>query len=83
MLKRNVAILFRIKGRLAGKDITIYIAPYESNNYISIEFANNLVIPKSNTSEGLEFWDTKQFEISGLQLNVGDYMVTSKFILSS
>ena len=43
-LQRNVAILFRIKGTLAGKDITISIAPVESNNYISTKFANHLVI---------------------------------------
>ena len=57
--------------------------PVESNTYISTEFANHLVIPESNIGEGLDFWDRKQIEISGLQLNVGDYMVTSKFIVSS
>ena len=82
-LKINVTILFTIKGTLAEKDITIYIAPAESNNYISIEFANHLVIPKSNIGEEIDFWDKKQIEICGLQLNVGDYMVTSKFIVSS
>ena len=45
-LQRNVAIIFRIKGTLAGKDITISIAPAKSNNNISTEFANNLVIPE-------------------------------------
>ena len=82
-LQKNVAILFRIKGTLAGKDITISIAPVGSNNYISIEFTNHLVILESNIGEGIDFWLRKQFEISGLQLNVGDYMVTSKFIISS
>ena len=82
-LQRNVAILFRIKATLVGKDITIYIASAESNNYISTKFANHLVIPESNIGEELEFWDNKQIEISGLQLNVGDYMVTTKFIVSS
>ena len=41
------------------------------------------MIPESNIREELDFWDRKQIEISGLQLNVGDYMVTSKFIVSS
>ena len=58
-LQRNVAMLFRIKGKLAGKDITISIEPVESNNYISTEFANNLVIPESNIKEKLDFWDRK------------------------
>ena len=47
-LQKNVAILFRIKGTLAGKDITISIALAKSNNYISIDFANHLVILESN-----------------------------------
>ena len=41
-LQRNVALLFRIKGTLAGKDITISIAPAESNNYIRV--LNSLTI---------------------------------------
>ena len=41
------------------------------------------MIPESNIREKLDFWDRKQIEISGLQLNVRDYMVTSKFIVSS
>ena len=40
------------------------------------------MIPESNIREELDFWDRKQIEISGLQLNVGDYMVTLKFIIS-
>ena len=31
----------------------------------------------------IDFLDKKQTEISGLQLSVGYYMVTSKFIISS
>ena len=82
-LQINVAILFRIKGTFARKDFTISIAPVERNNYISTEFANHLVIPESNIREELYFLDKKRTEISGLQLSVGDYMVTSKFIVSS
>ena len=55
-LQRNVAILFRIKGTLAGKDITISIAPAKSNNYISTKFANHLVILESNIREEIDFW---------------------------
>ena len=58
-LQKNVSILFRIKGTLARKDITISIAPAERNNYISIEFANHLVIPESNIREELDFLDKK------------------------
>ena len=38
-----------------GKNITIFIAHGERNNYISDEFANELVIPESNIGERLDF----------------------------
>ena len=60
--KKNVAMLFRIKGTLAGKDITISIAPAERNNYISIELANHLVILESNIREELEFWTKNELK---------------------
>ena len=41
------------------------------------------MIHESNIGKELDFCDMKQIEISGLQLNVGDYMVTSKFNVSS
>ena len=41
------------------------------------------MIPESNIGEGIEFWDMKQFEINGIHLNITDYMVTLKFIISS
>jgi hypothetical protein len=34
--KKSVAVLLRIKGTLAGKDITISIAPTEDSNYVSV-----------------------------------------------
>ena len=81
--KINVSILFRIKGTLEGNDMTISIVPAEINNCISTEFTNHLMIHESNIGEGIDFWDKKQIEISGLQLKVGYYMVTSKFIVIS
>ena len=47
---------YYFKGKLAGKDITIFIAPAERNNYINTEFTNHLVIPESNIREELTFW---------------------------
>jgi len=51
-LKTSVSMSFQIKWTIRGKDITISIAPGEHNNYISDEFANELVIPKSNRGKG-------------------------------
>ena len=69
-LKINVIILFRIKGTLAGKDITIFFELVESNNCIRTEFAIHLVIPEPNIGEEIDFWDKKQIEMSSLQLNI-------------
>ena len=58
-LQKNAAVLFRIKGTIVRKDITISITPAERNNYIITKFANHLVIPESNIREELEFLDKK------------------------
>lgn len=38
----------KIKGSLAGKEVLISIDLTQKNNYVSIECANQLVIPESN-----------------------------------
>ena len=82
-LKTFVSVLFQIKGSIRGKDITISIAPSEWNNYISDEFANELVIPESNIGERLDFWNNKEYAITYLQWNIGDYTGVSHFIVIS
>jgi len=41
-------ILFKIKGTIAGKDVTIAISPTEDKNYITPKITNQLVVPESN-----------------------------------
>ncbi len=55
------SVLFRIKGTSAGKDINISIALAESNNYISLEFANQLMAYESNIIEKLDLWNKTQW----------------------
>ncbi len=81
--KDYINVLFQIKGRIGGKDIIISIAPNENNNYISDKLANQLAIPESNIGKRLNILDEKQYEISNLQLNIGDYTFTSQFIVQS
>jgi hypothetical protein len=76
-------VILRIKGTLGGKDLTISIAPTERNNYVSAEFANQLLIPESNIIEKLDFWDNKQYDISDLQPSIGDYSFVSQFTSKS
>ena len=76
-------MLFEIKGTIIGKAITISIAPNERNNYISDEFANELVILDSNIGERLDFWNNKEYEIRDLQWDIGDYTSVSQFIVKS
>ena len=82
-LKTYVSMLLQIKGTIRGKDITISIAPVECNNYISDEFANEIAIMESNIGERLDFWNNKEYAISDLQWNIGDYTGISQFIVRS
>jgi len=77
------SMLLRVKGTLGGKDITIFVSPTRCNNYISIELANRLAIPESNIIEKLDLWNEKQYDITNLQLNIGDYTGVSQFIVGS
>ena len=82
-LKTCVSMLFQIKGTIRGKDITIFIASSERNNCISDEFYNKLAILESNIGEILDFWNEKEYVISDLQWNIGDYTSVLKFIVKS
>jgi hypothetical protein len=80
---KTIYALFRIKGTLAGKDIIISIAPTQDNNYVSTECANQLVIPESNIIETIDSMGEKQYDISNLQLSIGDYTFVSQFTVKS
>ena len=75
-----VSALFKIKGSLAGNDVIIS----QYNNYVSIECVNQLAIPESNIIE-TNFVDTsdKQYDISNLQLSIGDYTFVSQFTIKT
>ena len=75
--------LLKVKGSIAGKDVTIAISPAEEKNYINPKIANQLVIPESNIIEKLEFFDKKKYDITNLQLNIGDYTFISQFTMKT
>ena len=77
------SVSFQIKWTIRGKDITISIPPIERNNYISVALANQLAIPNSIINGRLDFWNTKEYEISNLQLNIRDYIGVSQFMVKS
>ena len=81
--KTCISMLFQIKGTIRGKDITISTAPIERNNYISVDLDNEIAISYSNIGERLGLWNTKEYEISNLQLNIGDYTCVSQFLVKS
>jgi hypothetical protein len=76
-------VLLGIKGTIVGKNITISIALTEHNNYVSAEFANQLLISESIVIEKLDFLNKKQYEISDLQPNIGDYTFVLQFTIRS
>ncbi len=67
-----ISALFKIKWSLARKYIIISIDPTQEINYVNIECANQLVIPQSNIIEMMDSMNNKQYDISNLQLNIGD-----------
>ena len=82
-LRTYVSMLLQIKETIRGKNTTISIAPSEHNNYISDEFSNEWAISRKNISERLDFWNNKEYAISNLQWNIGDYTGVSQFIVKS
>jgi len=79
-----VSALFKIKGSLARNDVIISIDLTQNNNYVSTKCANQLVIHESNIIE-TNFVDTsdKQYDISNLQLSIGDYTFISQFTIKT
>ena len=80
--KTYALVLFQLR-TIRGKDISISIPPVERTNYISVEFANELAIPEPNIGERLDFWNNKEYEISNLQVIIGNYTSVSQFVVKS
>ena len=55
----NAKVLFKFKGILVGKNITISISPAEGTNYIAPKLVNQLMIPESNIIGKLDCLATK------------------------
>jgi hypothetical protein len=41
------------------------------------------LIPESNIIEKINSWNEKEYDISNLQLNIGDYTFVSQFVVRS
>ena len=82
-LLRDGKALFNIKGNLAGKDVIIFISSAEDANYITLKIANQLVIPESNIIEKLHCFGNKKYDLTNLQLNIGDYTFISHFLVQT
>jgi len=76
-------MLFRIKGSIAVKYITITISPAKDKNYIKPKIANQLVIPESNIIEKLDCYNEKNYDITKLQLNIRDYTFISRYLVQT
>jgi hypothetical protein len=83
IVRKIVSVLLRFKGTLEGKDIIISIAPTLNCNYVSVECANQLLIHESNIMDKINSWNEKEYDISNLQLNIGDYTLISQFTVTS
>jgi len=62
-----------------GKYVTIATSSVEDKNYIKPQITNQLVILESNIIKKLHCFDNKKYDITSLQLNIGDYTFISQF----
>jgi hypothetical protein len=81
--RKSVSVLLRIKGTLARKDIFISNSLTENSNYVSVKCGNQSLILESNITKKINSWNKKEYDISNIQLNMGDYTLVLKFIVRS
>lgn len=79
----DAKVLFKFKGILARKDVTIAISLAKDKNYINPKIANQLVISELNIVKKLDFFNKKCYDIKSLQLNIEDYTFISQFIVKA
>jgi hypothetical protein len=70
--------LLIFRGNIQEKEISIHICPDKKKNHISVDLANQLIIPKTSVIETKGLFGNK-YEIKDLQLTLEDYKLVSKF----
>ena len=70
---------FTLKGSIQRREVTIVIGMTQDENYINVNLANELLIPKSNIIEKEYIFHKKQNEIKGLQVTIDEYEYISQF----
>jgi len=63
---------FTLKGRILGREVNITINMTQDENYIKINLANQILIPKPNIIEKEYIFRKKQYEIKELQVTIDD-----------
>jgi hypothetical protein len=69
-------LIFR--GNIQEKEINIHICPDKKKNHISIDLANQLIIPKTSVIETKDLFGNK-YDIKDLPLTLEDYKLVSNF----
>jgi hypothetical protein len=69
---------FTLKGSIQGIEVNILINLDYNENYINIDFANQLLISKSNILEKKDI-----FQIKELQVTIDEYEYISQFYVTT
>jgi hypothetical protein len=70
--------LLIFRGNIQEKEISIHICPDKKKNHISIDLANQLIIPKTSVIETKDLFGNK-YDIKDLSLTLEDYKLVSNF----
>jgi hypothetical protein len=71
--------LLTFRGNIQEKEVSIHICPDKKKNHISIDLANQLIIPLTNVIETKDFFFGNQYDIKDLPLTLEDYKLVSNF----
>jgi hypothetical protein len=70
--------LLTFKGNIQEKEVSVHICPDKKKNHISMDLANQLIIPRTSVIETKDFLGNK-YDIKDLPLTLKDYKLVSNF----
>jgi hypothetical protein len=65
--------LLTFRGNIQEKEVSIHICLDKKKNHISMDLANQLIIPKTNAIETKVFFFCNKYDINDLSLTLEDY----------
>jgi hypothetical protein len=83
LIKKYVDPLLKVNGIIQRNNINIAICSTARKNHINIDLENQLMVLEPNIIENDMCLSDEKYDIKNLQLSIGDYKFTAKFIVVS